>query len=197
MEDFNKEKYPKCLKATLIAAGYDTLSSLSQLTEEKIKVIEEFHTQNNEFVAKFDCCHHEHYKELNPFVFLPGHKAIIMAIPNQIEQIKCVEKPKTKCVPTSLKPNLQSDEELKDKLIVNLMKYSGKAGYQFPDDVITEVNLHNFIRGSTDDNFVCKCQFSCPFCSKMFQLVYKSFWMSSNVTQHLKMHINTEQATDV
>lgn len=69
------------------------------------------------------------------------------------------------------------------------MKYSEKAGQQFPDGVISENNIHDFERGMDEDNYLCKCRFSCPFCERTIPIVHKTFWMSSNVTQHLKMHI--------
>lgn len=93
-------------------------------------------------------------------------------------------------------PDLLSNEVLKGKLIKNLMVYSkgqgSKSGYQMPDDVISEANIHDFESESNGSDVLYKCRLSCPFCTKTFSVIYKHFWMTSNVTKHLKMHINQE-----
>lgn len=192
LEQFNTEKYPKCIKALLVSAGYDTLSSLSGLDDVKIRKIENFHNENKEYVAQLDCCFHEHYTQVEKFVFLPGHQSIILGIPEQIINLKSVNKSQTvRCAPLTRKKS-HSDEQLVKNLIDNLMKYTGKAGYQFPDGLLSKDNIQEFKRGSAEDNFVCKCKFSCPFCSRIISTVHKTFWMSSNITQHFKTHINEE-----
>lgn len=198
LEQFNGEKYPKCVKSLLISAGYDTFTSLSELNVAKIRIIENFQNESKEYVAHLDCCFHAHYKQLDKFEFLPGHQSIILGIPEQIIKMKSVhvEKPKKKSNELSaaslILKKSQSDKQLKSSLIDNLMKYSGKVGYKFPDGLLSEDNLKKFERGSVEDNFVCKCHFSCPFCSRILPAIYKHFWMSSNITQHLKIHITEE-----
>lgn len=78
---------PKCLKILLSAAGYDTSLSLSQIDEEKIVDIENFLNTNKRYVGKLKCCYSKHYKDLEIFKFLPGHKAILKTIPSQIEEL--------------------------------------------------------------------------------------------------------------
>lgn len=198
------EKFPKCVKSLLIAAGYDTLSSMNALSDEKIHEIEHFHTENKQFIVKLNCCYDQHYKRLEVFAFLPGHRTTILGLPARIAQMKMqnmnntpVNTPKDRTAAVSkisVKKSLP-DMELQTNLIENLMKYSGKMGFQFPAGMISDANIRDFVRGSDEDNFVCKCKFSCPFCAKTFRLAYKEFWMSSNVTHHLKMHhVNIETA---
>lgn len=76
------------MKILINAAGYDTLYALSEINEEKIKEIEFFLTSNIHLVKKLTCCRSDHYKQLETFEFLPGHRAIIMALPDQIKKMK-------------------------------------------------------------------------------------------------------------
>lgn len=192
MKNFTAEKYPGCVVKLLTAAGFDTILSLSGIDEEKIKEIEVFLTSNKQFVNELKCCQSEWYKELEHFQFLPGHKAIILALPEKIKEMT-TEKSKSKlCLNQN---NSAQDEELKQHLIKNLIAFSGKAGFQLPQQAISEANIHEFERGSDDNVFVAKCRFSCPFCSKNYSVIYKKNWQSSNVTAHLRKHIDAQLHT--
>lgn len=192
MKNFTAEKYPGCVVKLLTAAGFDTILSLSGIDEEKIKEIEVFLTSNKQFVNELKCCQSEWYKELEHFQFLPGHKAIILALPEKIKEMT-TEKSKSKlCLNQN---NSAQDEELKTHLIKNLIAFSGKAGFQLPQQAISEANIHEFERGSDDNVFVAKCRFSCPFCSKNYSVIYKKNWQSSNVTAHLRKHIDAQLHT--
>lgn len=193
LEDSSDEKLPKCLKHLLISSGYDKLSSLGQIDEKSIKEIEQFHTTTKCYVNQLNCCYSEYYKQLESFAFLPGHKVTLLGIPTRIAQIKPeIKQKKPKKQASAASKKTVSNEDLISNLINNLMQYSGKAGFQFPDGTITDLNIQDFIRGTNEDNFVCKCKFSCPFCTKIVPLQYKQFWMTSNVTQHIKMHNNAK-----
>lgn len=177
MKGPDKEKFPECIKVLLIAAGFDTAISLKQMSEPKIVEIEKFLNENKQFVQKFKCCHSDHYKQLDIFTFLSGHRSIILTVPDKLNSNK-----------TMKKTRIGSNEELKQNLIKNLMACSGKAGFQFPEGIISESNIENFER-VIEDNLVCKCQFICPFCPKSFPLKFRKFWEPSNATKHLKSHI--------
>lgn len=85
LENFNGEKFPECVKSILLDAGYNTFNGLRQINEQEIRIIEAF--IQKEHVEKLNCCYHEFYKNLDVFIFLPGHKSIIMAIPSQIDKL--------------------------------------------------------------------------------------------------------------
>lgn len=180
------------------------------INEEKILEIEIFLTAHYDYVNDLQCCQSEHYKKLEVFHFLPGHRTLILSIPDQIQQMLRAESATHAATPqnsaeshslNTLKTQRiheRTDEELKSNLINNLINYAEKNGYQFPDGIISERNMHGFERGLNHglnvDNYICKCRFSCPFCEKIFPLKFKSFWMSSNVTAHMKKdHFLTEQ----
>lgn len=190
MEVSHNEKLPKCVKSLLIDAGYDTILSLNEMDDAKIKKVEDFLNANKQFVNKLKCCYSEHYKQLEKFEFLPGHKSIILALPNQIKenQDKQIKKSRKQ------RHDLLSNEELQQQLIKSLTNFlkiqAEKANLEIPEDVISEANIHNFETETNGNDFLCTCRFSCPFCSKTYSVNYKTFWMSSNVTKHLKTHVN-------
>lgn len=197
LETFHKKKYnekiPPCIKSLLSDAGYDTLSRLKNIDEEKVKCVEEFLAANKTLVDKLKCCHSSVYKQLEHFQFLPGHKTVIMSLPDEIREMERNNMRNKESSPKNIKKNSLSDEELKENLIKNLTTASGKAGFQIPRGIISELNLVEFERFPEDNVNVCKCRFSCPFCSKTFSLIYKTFWMSSNATKHLKTHVSATQ----
>lgn len=187
------EKFPKCIKTLLIAAGYDTFASLSQLSDDKIKSIENFHQEKRSNIDSLNCCYSDYYKTLVPFAFLPGHKAILLNIPNQIKDIQEELEKNPQCNPQRInfeaKKSL-ADEHLINILVANLGKYIKKKSKTVVQaDLISEVLITDFKRGENTDNFVCKCNFSCPFCDKKILAVYKTYWQSSNISFHLKNHI--------
>lgn len=166
------------------------------MDETTIKKTEDFINSNKQYINKLYCCYSEYYKQLDHFEFLPGHKSIILAIPNQIKEYKNKNIEKRRNMGRKETPSLLSNEVLRGKLIKNLMVYSkehgSKSGFQMPDNVISEANIHDFESESNGNEFLCKCRFSCPFCTKTFSVIYKKFWMTSNVTKHLKMHMNQQ-----
>lgn len=179
MEKKHKKKYksefPNCIKTLLLSAGYDINSSLANLNAEKIAEIEQYLNLNKGIIENLDCCYSEEYKSLDIFQFLPGHKAILLMIPDMIGVAK----------------NVVSDQELKSSLIKKLMTACAKAGTQLPAGTISEANLLQFHRPTNEIDTVCKCTFSCPFCSKTYTIKYKSYWMTQNAWKHLKFaHIN-------
>lgn len=181
LEKFNGEKFPECVKNLLVKCAYDTLSSLRHINPDILLKIESFLSAKKDFSADLNCCHHDHYKSLDAFEFLPGHKDLILGIPLQIEQMDDSKKK------ARGKKSL-SDDELRDNLVMHLMNYVARINLEVDEGVISEVNIHDFRRGSDDDDFLCKCRFICPFCTKSFTLTFKNYWGTSNLTQHFKQH---------
>lgn len=72
------------------------------------------------------------------------------------------------------------------------MNNTAKKNCILPPGIISAKNIRNFERG-TDGEFVCKCKFACPFCSRVIPVKFKEFWMSSNITTHMKKHIEDDQ----
>lgn len=186
-------KYPECVEHLMVRAGYDSILSLSQINENKVAEIENFLNTNRQIISELKCCHTAWYQNMENFIFLPGHKSIILSLPDQIKAMTEKTMEKTNPISKSKRNKVQSDEELINHLVSNLQEFTKnqaeKAGFEMTTEVISPINIHHFERTSNTDSFVAKCRFSCPFCSKSYAVAYKKFWMSSNVTTHLKMHI--------
>lgn len=164
----------------------DTISSLQKINPEKLTAIESFLNTNKAIVATLNCCYNAYYNSLDLFEFLPGHKEIILHIPSQIQQMKTVN--------TNHKIQNKTDNELLENLITNLKNYAIRIGLGLPDETMTIANLDLFLRGTEEDDFVCKCMFICPICAACMPVKYKTtFWQSSNITTHLKSHANVEE----
>lgn len=175
----------------LIACGYNTFLSLSSLDVDKLKIVEQYINRNKDLTANLNCCFSEEYTNKENFEFLPGHESVILRLPGLIEEIRKNKPTKLK----NLSKNTRTKEELIDLLINNLLKYSGKQGFQFPEGSISQINIRE-VEGDVEHGNI-KCKFSCPFCPKIIPIKYKSFWESSNITAHLKSHINERNWTNI
>lgn len=195
LERFNGERFPNCVKSILIASGYETITSLTRINSFEIQAIEEYVKQNCDILKDFQCCANEIYKNQETFRFLPGHRAIIMSIPSQIDSMK-QEKAKRseakKTPQTKSQPNSMSDNELKSSLVTKCVEYIAKNGVILQEGLLTDSNIIDFER---IDDYV-KCRFSCPFCDKVISVNYIKYWKSSNVTTHLKAHVMEDVETD-
>lgn len=177
-------KLPKCVKNTLLLSGYDTLISLSAIDEKQLVNLEEHVNQNRNIFDGLDCCFSDIYRNQQVFRYVPGHKAIILKIPEQIKEILGKEK-KSKTRKT--KPL----DRLISVLIRQLNKYPSKVGYPVPIGVISETNIQDIQSEAQEDgSTVHKCIFSCPFCDKNVPVIYKRYWWASNATKHLKIHVD-------
>lgn len=84
--------------------------------------------------------------------------------------------------------------ELKIVLVQQLQAYLEKFDLQ--GNIISDRNIRNFEEITIDnDRKNYRCEFSCLFCSKVIPVLYKTYWMNSNVTKHLKAHITDGNST--
>lgn len=202
MQNANHIKLPKCLISLLTDAGFDSFISLVSLDEARIKNIETFLNENKLYVNKLECCYSDHYKQLQVFEFLPGHKSILLEIPKQVKEFqnrnpnhdarrRNTSTMSNTNVNTSSLAVSASADQLKSLLIRKLMEYIVNVGPHcgFEEDTISDANIHNLESFNIDNQDIWKCKFSCPFCSSSYTLIYKKHWERSNATKHLKKHI--------
>lgn len=143
LESFTGEKYPPCIKKFLIAAGYNKLLALSEMDNEKLHAVESFINENRELVTDTKCCYSDMYKKQEIFSFLPGHKATILGIAEQVKRFK--EHLETVPQHKASKPKkIQSEAQLKTALVNRLAAYSTKLDFTLPTGSISVRNIHNF-----------------------------------------------------
>ena len=88
IENIIGETIPDCIKNILTKTGYDTLSSLKQISVEKIEnhVNENWNSIIQKFDCCLECCHHDYYQNQKPFRFLPGHHDLLLTLSQNINQ---------------------------------------------------------------------------------------------------------------
>lgn len=130
-------------------------------------------------IDELNCCFSDTYKNQTVFTFIPGHRAAILGIPNQIDRMKAEKQQKKQ----TKKRKTRSLEELKKMLIAQLNNFPSKAGFNLPNDVISELNIVDVVQEKQDDgSFIVNCGFSCPFCNKTTKVTFKKYWWASNAT---------------
>lgn len=165
--------------------------ALSEIGENELMKIEGHINTHVELINNLKCCYSKIYKTQETFQFLPGHKAIILGIKNQIQKFKEHRSQNPNAAKkTSLKKNLakeRSADELKSVLVKSLQAYLAKHALQ--TDILSARNIINFEEKMHGDRKTYRCEFSCLFCHKVIPVLYNTFWMNSNVTKHLRGHI--------
>lgn len=122
---------------------------------------------------------------MNLFEFVPGHKAIILAIPGMIP-INSVVKPKRK----------KSQEYIQIQLI-NLLKKTLNDAAKINNrtnvdaSMISSENIYEWSQANETESEapIYKCRFLCPYCDKSYSVTYNRFWISNKVTKHIKQHM--------
>lgn len=77
-QEFVGQSIPNEIVQILIVCGYDNAISVSELSEEEITIIERYVNQASN--AKPILENTKQYASLEPFVFLPGHKKLIIVL---------------------------------------------------------------------------------------------------------------------
>lgn len=92
-ENFIGEKIPRCIKTALEMCCFDTILSLCEIKPIHIGIIENHINQHrHEQIEKMHCNHSDYYRNIEKFRFLPGHEAIILALPKYATQFQEVLK---------------------------------------------------------------------------------------------------------
>ena len=86
LEGFIGDQLPEIVIKVLKAAGYVTESILKLIKGEEINKIEE-HVRKNRIILKGTS-----YENEDNFEFLPGHRVLLLNLPNEIEKMKNVNK---------------------------------------------------------------------------------------------------------
>lgn len=98
IENFVGENVPMFLKLILEKTGFDSLLSVKHISSESIAELEQYvDNQRNEIILEIlshleKCGHYdmsyEIYKEQTVFKFLPGHRTILLSLPDNIKSMQ-------------------------------------------------------------------------------------------------------------
>lgn len=78
-----EQPLPPCLKAILYSCGYDNISNIGLLDENKVIEIEEYISEfGRSTINDLNCCYSQQYQNQSNFKFLPGHRAAILSLPH-------------------------------------------------------------------------------------------------------------------
>lgn len=170
---------PQCVKTILKSCGYETMLSLELLGVQHVTEIEQHvNTHIPSILRNLNCienCSCKDYKHKTPFSFLPGHRSIILSLPNHIAKLKAL-----KVIQKEKKPKKvvsRSNDELLKDLIKKLVNYAKTIQLNAAFKEIVVDHLEH--RG--DSIFLCDVR--CPICHKKIPVKYnKSFWQTSNIS---------------
>lgn len=204
-----KDSIPEAIVEILKNCGYDNAISVSEIDKEDIVSIEE-HISNNQL--------HQNlvdelpvYKNIAPFSFLPGHRKLLLSLPQKVHNFKnkkcrknIFQVPKSEAR-SEAGSEVQSNETfeeielltegeliiLKEKLFTKLNQSEHAVRI---NAVFTEANIINAIEPYISHSRVAqrkpayKCSVKCTKCDKTIPCTHNSHWQVSNLEKHLKLH---------
>lgn len=193
------EKLPDNIGQILSLCGFSCRASIRNLNDNSyIRLIERYVNENRD---KFNSVFEKTvYKNSNEFKFLPGHEALLQALPQELEKIekKIRVRRKRRYSETEEQPTVQQTEfncadtvddsqtkskKIKQKLIDRVNSFAAKKNELI--EKFSENNITNF----RFENSVYKCSASCLYCQKVIPCNHNStYWECGNYTTHLATH---------
>lgn len=199
--DFNKflsrflcAKLPKIIVDILNETGFENEISLKKIEIAHLNEIEQYVQENlrNVLIGTI-------YEKQNVFKFLPGHRILILDLPNQVEnfikskrgnrkQFRAIEPQASSLSNSSSRNENNCDEtdKLKQNLTKKLQNYVKKIDFLSISENITADKITKFCK-SRDEN-IYRCLMKCPCCEKSIPCTYNSHWIVSNIEKHIKDH---------
>lgn len=170
----------------LNSCGYNSALSFKLVDDKKLDELEKFVEKSHRKVAD----QFEEYREMKPFEFLPGHRALIFGIKEELLDLQSRKKQK---VTKSKKQNhVENEETLKISLINQISSYAQKNELNLNwSDCITDFKLT-----STENSTFAVCKMACPDCHTALAMRYDKNWKTSNMTRHLRVHSNKSTASN-
>lgn len=202
------DSLPELMIQILSATGYAI--SISELDSTEIGIIEEFVTKNLKHLLKDS----KSYSQTDPFVFLPGHKKLLISLPIKAiafknSNSKSRTRAKTETVygagsvesqeTIELLTN-EGNEILKKSLILKLNNYIRTAGLttEFKEDaLVSPIDTYISHSRTSDKNSSYKCSIKCIFCTKIVPCTHHGYWQTSNLEKHVKSHIESNAKSSV
>lgn len=202
-ESFLKKSFPEYIIKILYATGYDNEIAISALCNEDIKIIEEFVDSNlKHLIENLDI-----YNSSEKFIFLPGHKKLVLSLPKQLKEFENnkkekVEKSETEQLAvTDEEIELLSETEivdLKKKLLSKLTTSAENIGLQkfTENEFLSSVDAyvsHSLVKNKKP---TYKCLIKCIKCEKRIPCTWNGYWQIGNFEKHLKIHMKTDDSSE-
>lgn len=188
LETFKGVKFPNCVKSFLQDAAYDSKPSLMLLDIQQVAEIETHLADNGaDIIASLDCCNSVSYRNQKHFRFLPGHRSLILSIPDEIREMDTVAKKKRRLMMEFKK--LLTSSELKCLLLTRLNQNAVKFGFEC--DSWTSSKLNDVMTIIINNQLTGKCSVQCFLCNVTIGTLYKGFWNTSNIMRHIKTHCSS------
>lgn len=166
IENFKKFKFPLFIKDILKETGFNTAAALKTIKESSIGKLERFVSNRLDLLRKTDYVNATGNLKQSPFRFLLGHEALILNLPNEVEDY-LREKGKKKDIPAI--------EDLKLSFNERIKKFADKNKLTISTDKII----------ITHSNKQVKCFIKCPFCESKLSCTFDSSWKLSNYKKHI------------
>lgn len=176
------------LKNILFKCGFDNEIAITTITENDIETIEK--AVNADKTILNDCVQ---YKKEEQFALKPGHRSLILGLPQKFEKYlehkkvtttkRKYTKKDNKIVPQTERQNL-SETQLKNRLTKQLTTYMLNLKYSVR---FINNDISNFEKNESKNYYQCKVK--CPFCKKTYVCQFSTCWILSNFQAHLRDHI--------
>lgn len=175
----------------LVASGYNTLALLQHVSDIELYEIENHVNEHREILIALDDPISKIYQQQEIVRFLPGHRALILNIPQLITNY--TNGLAETCVKNIRKP--ESEEEFNITIRTRLQTRFDTNGFSsvLPSDFMSKILIKNFKRF---ENNTAECQFICPICKRPMKLSYGTFgnyWLYANLYKHFDKHYNSMQ----
>lgn len=144
-QSFVKISIPTIIIEILIASGYNDPFLLSGMTEKEIKSIEIFVSDNSHTLC-------ERYSNLKPFVFLPGHKKLLMGLAKKAEEYELKHKPSMKKIDDW---NQSNTPVLMKKLIKSMHENSNTPRHRYSDTIMDFALYIYMVAGKSAYEVLC------------------------------------------
>lgn len=122
------------------------------------------------------------YKSKKPFVFLPGHRALIFGIKEEL--LKRSENKKLK-----IGRRQQASEKLLNENELRIMLQNQLATYAKDIKVKMQHFINEMIVEQTDNQTFARASVSCSICETINYLRYENGWRLSNIFKHMRNHL--------
>lgn len=171
------------LEFILENAGYDSLNSLSTITEEDIAAIEIYINENKDILKKIS-----YSTDANGiFKFKPGNKRFLINLPTVLKINN-----KENCEPVhKQQQNIETNQnvgieeiEIKKQLVNKVVRFAAK----FSVEIKFDADLNTIISEYHKEGDKVKCKFNCPSCGIQYSCLHHKYWMISSFENHLKKH---------